>query len=80
MGLFKELLLLPMAPVRGAMAVPDLVRREAEREFYNPAIIRQQLDDVDRRRRDGELSDNEADLIEQELIDRLLEGMQHRNW
>ncbi len=72
MGLISGLLTLPLAPVRGTAWVADQVLQQAEEELYDPAKIRRQLDDVDRRRENGELTDEEATAIEDELVDRLL--------
>lgn len=74
MGLITGLLTLPLAPLRGTIAVAEQVLRAAEEEFYDPERIRAQLDDVDRRREAGELSDEEATAWEDELIDRLMVG------
>jgi hypothetical protein len=74
MGLITGILGLPLAPVRGTVWVAEQVLEQAEEEYYDPAKIRAQLDEVDRKRRDGELSDEEAMLMEDELVDRLLEG------
>lgn len=73
MGLLSALVTLPTAPVRGVVWVADQVLQEAERQFYDPALIRQQLDDVDQLRRDGLISDDEADEREEELVTRLIE-------
>lgn len=72
MGLITGLLSLPLAPVRGTVAVAEQVRRQAEREFYDPGRIRRELEEVDRLRNAGELTDEEADAWEEELVDRLL--------
>jgi hypothetical protein len=74
MGLITGILGLPLAPVRGTVWVAEQVLEQAEEEYYDPAKIRAQLDEVDRMRREGELSDEEAMLMEDELVDRLLEG------
>ena len=74
MGLLTGLLTLPLAPVRGTVWVAEQVMRQAEREFYDPASIRRQLEDVDRLRAEGALSDEEAEAIEDDLVQRLLEG------
>jgi hypothetical protein len=60
--------------VRGTVWVAEQVLEQAEEEYYDPAKIRAQLDEVDRMRREGELSEEEAMLMEDELVDRLLEG------
>jgi chorismate mutase len=77
-GLISGLLTLPIAPLRGVVAVAEQVRRQAEEEFYDPARIRQQLDAVARRRESGELGDDEATALEDELVERLLEGRRGR--
>lgn len=74
MGLLTGLLTLPLAPVRGTVAVAEQVRRQAEREFYDPTKIRRQLEEVDRARESGELSEDEAVALEDELVQRLLTG------
>ena len=72
MGLITGLLTLPVAPLRGTVAVAEQVLRAAEDEFYDPGRIRAQLDDVERRRASGELTDDEATAWEDELIERLM--------
>ena len=72
MGLLTGLLGLPLAPLRGTVAVAEQIRRQAEKEFYDPARIRAQLEDVDRRRAEGSLSEEEAAAWEDELVQRLL--------
>lgn len=72
MGLITGLLGLPVAPLRGAVWAAEQVRQQAEEEFYDPARIKAQLEDVDRARSAGELSDDEATAIEDELVERLL--------
>ena len=72
MGLITGLVTLPVAPSRGTVAVAEQVLRAAEDEFYEPGRIRAQLDDVERRRESGELTDDEATAWEDELIERLM--------
>ena len=74
MGLLTGLLTLPLAPVRGTIAIAEQIRRQAEREFYDPGRIRRQLEEVDRLRSEGELSDEEAVALEEELVQRLIVG------
>jgi hypothetical protein len=74
MGLITGLLGLPLAPLRGTVAVAEQVLRQAEEAYYDPATIRAELEDVDRRRQAGELTDEEATAREDELVDRLMEG------
>jgi chorismate mutase len=74
MGLITGILGLPLAPVRGTVWVAEQILEQAEEEYYDPVKIRAQLDEVDRQRREGELSEEEATRLEDELVDRLLEG------
>ncbi|NUR09305.1 MAG: gas vesicle protein [Nocardioidaceae bacterium] len=72
MGLITGILGLPLAPVRGSVAIAEQVRRQAERDFYDPRRIRGELEEVARRRETGELTDDEATAWEEELIERLI--------
>lgn len=78
MGLITGILGLPLAPVRGTVAIAEQVLRAAEEEYYDPARIREQLEVVDRQRRSGDLTEEEAVALEDELVERLLEGQQRR--
>jgi len=72
MGLIKGILGLPTAPLRGVVAAAEQVRQHAEEVFYDPVAIRQQLEEVERQRVEGILSDAEATMWEDELVERLL--------
>ncbi len=74
MGLISGILGLPLAPLRGTVAAAEQIRRQAEEEFYDPAVIRAQLEEVERRRAAGDLSDDEAIVWEDELVERLMVG------
>ncbi|MER7814830.1 gas vesicle protein GvpG [Streptomyces sp. NPDC096153] len=71
MGLLGELLLLPAAPVRGTFWVLRQVADEAERRYYDPSTIRRELAELERRLEGGEISEEEFDRREDELLDRL---------
>lgn len=72
MGLITGILGLPLAPLRGVVAAAEQVRRAAEDQFYDPVVIRQQLEEVERQRQDGLLTDEEAMMWEDELVERLI--------
>ena len=74
MGLISGLLTWPLAPVRGVAWIAEQVRQEAERQWMDPAAIQQALDDVQARREAGLIDDDEADRLEEELIQRLLDS------
>ncbi|MCM1975575.1 MULTISPECIES: gas vesicle protein GvpG [Streptomyces] len=71
MGLITEVLLLPFAPVRGTGWVIGQVLREAERIYYDPATVRAELAQLEEQLEAGEISEEEFDRREDELLDRL---------
>ncbi|MER5883180.1 gas vesicle protein GvpG [Streptomyces sp. NPDC001941] len=71
MGLLSELVLLPAAPVRGTFWVLNQVVAEAERLYYDPATVRRELAELEKRLEAGEIDDDEFDRAEDELLDRL---------
>jgi hypothetical protein len=73
-GLVTGIVTWPLAPVRGTVWVAEQVLREAERQWYDPALLQRELDDVAARRNAGDLTADEADRLEEELVQRLLEG------
>ena len=72
MGLITGILGLPVAPLRGVLAAAEQVRRQAEEEFYDPVAIRHQFEEVQRLREEGSLTEEEAIMWEDELIERLM--------
>ncbi len=74
MGLITGILGLPLAPLRGTVAVAEQILHQAEEDFYDPARIRAQLEEVARQRASGALSEEEADAWEDELVGRLMVG------
>jgi hypothetical protein len=74
MGLFTGLVTLPLAPVRGTIWIAERLLEEAERQLNDPAAIEQQLVDAEARHTRGELTDEEYDVLEDELMRRLTAG------
>ena len=72
MGLVTGLLGQPQQPVRGVMWLAEQILDQAEEQFYDPARIRAQLEQVDEARRSGELTEEECAEIENELLQRLM--------
>ncbi|UNO42869.1 gas vesicle protein GvpG [Streptomyces sp. MST-110588] len=71
MGLIRELLLLPAAPVRGTGWVLRQVLAEAERIYYDPGTVQRELMELAQRLDAGEIDEAEFDRREDELLDRL---------
>nr|WP_202557891.1 gas vesicle protein GvpG [Streptomyces sp. SID5789] len=70
-GLISEVLLLPFAPVRGSAWAIRQVMNEAERIYYDPATIRAELARLEQQLEAGEITEEEFDQQEDELLDRL---------
>lgn len=71
MGLLGELLMLPVAPVRGTSWVLRQVVAEAERQYYDPAAVQRELAALVEQFEAGEIDEEEFDRREDELLDRL---------
>ena len=82
MGLLTGLLLLPLAPVRGTVWLAEQLAEQAARELDDERVIRRQLAEVERRYELGELSEDERELIEDELLERLQQagGLDATEW
>lgn len=74
MGLLTALVTLPLAPVRGTMWVAEVLLEEAERQMRDPRVVEQQLLEAEAAHERGELTDEEFEAIEDELLGRLLSG------
>ncbi|GHE35783.1 gas vesicle protein GvpG [Streptomyces griseoaurantiacus] len=75
MGLLSEVLMLPLAPARGSYWAIRQVVAEAERQYYDPANIRAELAQLERRLEAGEITEEEFDVQEDALLDRMEIGM-----
>jgi gas vesicle protein GvpG len=71
MGLFKELALLPLAPVRGTVWVAEQIAEEAERQLYDEDQIKRELLQLELDHDKGLIGDEERERMERELFDRL---------
>lgn len=74
MGLFSSILGLPLAPVRGTIWVAEKVQEEAERQYYDPGLIRRKLEEVADAKEAGTISEEDAAKLEKELVGRLIEA------
>jgi hypothetical protein len=69
MGLFREIVLLPLAPVRGVMWTVRQVLDAAERDQVDG--IHRELLELEQALQDGSITEEEFDGREDELIDQL---------
>ncbi|MFG2433440.1 gas vesicle protein GvpG [Streptomyces sp. NPDC048508] len=77
MGLFTQIVTLPLAPVRGVGWVVEQVLETAENEYYDPAPVRARLAELERQLTDGEIDEETFDHVEDELLDKLEEISAH---
>jgi hypothetical protein len=74
MGLFRALVALPLAPVSGVRWVTDVLAGEAERELEERQSPQRALAELDAKRANGEISDEDAEALEAQLIEQMLSG------
>jgi hypothetical protein len=72
MGLLTPPFRLPFLPVQGVIKLGELLQEEAERQLRDPARIRRELDEAQRRYEAGEISDEEFIQIQDELAGTLV--------
>ena len=74
MGLITGLLTLPLAPARGALWIAEPVQVEAERPHDEPSRVPIELAELEVALERGELSEEEFEAREDELLDLLEEA------
>jgi gas vesicle protein GvpG len=72
MGLLTLLPRLPFLPVTGTIKLAQVIGDEADRQLRDPARLRRELEDAERRRAAGEITDEELARIEDEAAARML--------
>jgi hypothetical protein len=72
MGPLKALLMLPLAPVSGLRWVTQVLADEAQRELEAKQSPERALADLDAKRATGEISDEEAAVLESQLLEEML--------
>jgi type II secretory pathway predicted ATPase ExeA len=71
MGLLTGLLTLPLAPIRGTVWIAEQIAEQAARELDEGRTIRRQLAEAELSYERGELTVEELEEIEDELLERL---------
>ncbi len=74
MGLLSGLVTLPLAPVRSVGWVARQITNIGEQEYYDPARIRAELQELARAMEEGAITPEEFDAREDELLDLLDEA------
>jgi len=70
-GLLKQVVLLPLAPVRGVVWLTERVAEAAEVELGDPEAIRARLLDAQLSYERGEIDEEQLASIEESLLQRL---------
>lgn len=85
MGLIKEILLLPAAPVRfpvwiagRSVWVADQVAGEAERQHFSTGAGVRRLQEIAQAREEGKLDEEQAAELEGQVLEQQLEAAQDR--
>jgi gas vesicle protein GvpG len=71
MGLFSGLLLLPLAPLRGTIWLAERLAAIAEEELNDEKTVRRLLVEAEISLDRGELTSEEYEQVEDELLERL---------
>jgi len=71
MGLFREIALLPLAPVRGTAWVAEKVAEEADRQLYSEENVMRELMQLEIDVEEGRVGPKEREAKEDELLERL---------
>ena len=72
MGLFTGLLTLPLAPLRGVVWIAEQLEAQADLQMNDPAVLRQKIDDVEQAYERGEITEQDRDEQQEELLARLV--------
>ncbi|OLF14414.1 gas vesicle protein G [Actinophytocola xinjiangensis] len=73
MGLLSMIVGLPLAPVRGVVKLAEVVQRQVDEELRHPMSVRRELEELDRREAEGELTPAEETEAQQRILDRMTE-------
>jgi hypothetical protein len=68
MGALSWLVLWPLAPARGVVALGELIQRRVDQELNDPATTRRQLEALEEARERGEISPEDEDRAQDEII------------
>jgi hypothetical protein len=63
---------LPLLPVQGLIKLAEIIRDEAEQEYYNPAAVRRELEEAEWEAATGQISEEDVARQEEEAVGRLI--------
>lgn len=75
MGLLTLLPKLPFLPLMEVIRVAEIIRQETERQYYNPAAVRRELEEAQQKYASGGMSEDQLSRIEYTATSRLFPGV-----
>lgn len=72
MGMLSNVLLLPLAPVRGVLWLGTFLQELADNELNDPGILRSKLREAEEAHRRGEISAEELERVEEAVFTQLM--------
>jgi hypothetical protein len=79
MEMFSLLMRLPFLPVTGVIHLAEIIADEADRQLHDPTRIRRELEEAQRQRDAGEISDEELAEFQAQAISILVPGRAPRS-
>jgi len=73
-GLISSILTLPFLPVKGVIKLGEVIQQQVEQELTSPMAIHAQLEELERQREAGLISEEEEAEAQQEILGRLIGG------
>jgi hypothetical protein len=73
MGLISSVLSLPLAPIRGVVWIAERIQDRAEEEAFGEGAIRRKLEELEMAHDLDEITDEEYEQIQDELLEQLIE-------
>ena len=74
MGLIGLIFGWPLAPVKVVMRLGELIQEQVERELHDPAVVRRRLEEIERSRAAGLISEEEEAQAMQQILQTMTGG------
>jgi cytochrome c-type biogenesis protein CcmI len=72
MGLLTALAGWPLAPVRLLIRLGELIEQQVDQQLHDPTVVRRRLEEVEEARAAGLISEEEAALATEEILQRMI--------
>jgi hypothetical protein len=67
---------LPLLPLQAVVRLSQVIGEEAQRQLADPARLRRQLEAIEQARQAGEITDDEADELQHEVVTTYTQALQ----